>query len=153
MLHQEGWFSFHVKSVSGKLFEQQVRLINWHFTNHHYLSSVLVLFVWVPVLGAIINTSCSSTGISCPCTIHTCLLSKKKFAYMSVQQVNEYKTGCMNYECKVAVISALLITVSDLVTPQMEEVKQILEQSAAPNVASCTSSETTVAQVSTNLTV
>ena len=78
MLHQEGWFSFHVKSGSGKLFEQQVRLINWHFTNHHYLSSVLVLFVWVPVLGAIINTSCSSTGISCPCTIHTCLLSKKK---------------------------------------------------------------------------
>jgi len=59
----------------------------------------------------------------------------------------------MNYECKVAVISALLITVSDLVTPQMEEVKQILEQSAAPNVASCTSSEATAAQVSTNLTV
>jgi len=59
----------------------------------------------------------------------------------------------MNYECKVAVISALLITVSDLVTPQMEEVKQILEQSAAPNVASCTLSETTAAQVSTNLTV
>jgi len=47
-------------------------------------------------------------------TTHTCLLSKKKFAYMSVQQVNEYKTGCMNYECKVAVIRALLITVSDL---------------------------------------